>query len=142
MYEEDCIERKISITREKLTCNTCMGKPLTCRTCHEEKKIYDYDPLELKKRDSQCMECEAKPRKPRTKSKQPRAKPKQPKQKVCVICGTYKSQDMFKPDQWDLHRGRRRCLTCVASPTVTPGVKRPNPSTKKGSQKKAKHTGK
>ena len=146
MYEEDCIERKISITSEKLTCNTCMGRKYKCRTCHEEKKIYDYDSDEYEKSHSECKECKAKPRakpkQPRAKPKQPRAKPKQPKKKVCVICGTYKSQDMFKPDQWDLHRGRRRCLTCVASPTVTPGVKRPNPSTKKGSQKKAKHTGK
>jgi len=121
MYEEDCIERKISITREELTCNTCMGKPLTCLTCHEKKKRYDYDPLELKKRDSQCMECEAKPNK-----------------RKCVTCGTHKSQDRFKPDQWDRRRSRR-CLTCVASPSVTPGVKRPNPSTKKDSQKKTKH---
>ena len=58
-----------------------------------------------------------------------------------AACKEDKSQDKFKPDQWDRSRSRR-CLTCVASPSVTPGVKRPNPTTKKGSQKKAKHTGK
>ena len=121
MYEEDCIERKISITREELTCNTCMGKPLTCLTCHEKKKRYDYDPLELKKRDSQCMECEAKPR---AKPKQPRSKPKQPRKKKCVSCKKDKSQDKFELDEWENGRSRsRRCLTCVASHTLTAGVK-------------------
>ena len=146
MYEEDCIEKKRSITSEELTCNTCMGRPHTCISCHTKKKKYDYDSGEWRKPEWKCKECKAKPRAkpkhPRAKPKQPRAKPKQPRKKICVICKKDKSQDEFKADQWDRHRERRRCLTCVASPTVTPGVKRPNPSTKKGSQKKAKHTGK
>ena len=67
------------------------------------------------------MECEAKPR---AKPKQPRSKPKQPRKKKCVSCKKDKSQDKFELDEWENGRSRsRRCLTCVASHTLTAGVK-------------------
>ena len=118
MYEEYCIERKISISREKLKCNTCMGRPRKCRTCDEKKKIYDYDSDEMRKdKEWKCKECKAKPRKPR-------AKPKQPRKKKCVSCKKAKSQDELNLDEWENERSRRRrCLTCVASHTLTVGVK-------------------
>jgi len=114
MYEEDCIEKKRSITSEELTCNTCMGRPHTCISCHTKKKKYDYDSGEWRKPEWKCKECKAKPR----------AKPKQPRKKKCVSCKKDKSQDEFKLDDWENERSRRRrCLTCVASHTLTPGVK-------------------
>ena len=113
MYEEYCIERKISISREKLKCNTCMGRPRKCRTCDEKKKIYDYDSDECERSHSKCKECKAKPRQPKAKAKQPR----QVKKKMCNRCPgkQCKSQDKFRPEEWEkvrLVRDDRRCKTC------------------------------
>ena len=103
-YEAECEELKISPNREKLTCNTCMGKKRACRTCHLDKRKCDYyaDDWDQTDKDGQqrnCKECKAK------------------KVKKCTKCKQFLPQDTFAPDQWEKRRapgvGRdRTCLEC------------------------------